>query len=162
MRNMLFIFLITLLSATSLIKADEWLEWGSNYDDFGFATGDSPAMIASDFEAVDVSYKLNTIEYNASTMFGGVDSVKNIQWKIVEFDNEPLIDNQIGSLTGYFDFDGTGNPITIDVNDDTDITGHFAIALVYPDSMYHVFIHHEKMIHTIRINWSFCNCTSLS
>ena len=135
------IFLLIVLFSAIQINAQEWLEWGSNYDQLGFATGYQSTRIASDFtNDGELPYRLNSIEYNSSTMFGSEEPVLGIQWKIVEFDSEPLFDNQIGTLTGRFNMTGLGDPLLIDVDDDTPISGNFAIALQFPDSMYHFFM----------------------
>ncbi|MBE9484379.1 MAG: T9SS type A sorting domain-containing protein [Bacteroidetes bacterium] len=127
-------------------RADEWLEWGVNYDDLGFATGHSHAMIATDFDLEGEVRYLKAIEYNSQTPFGVPDTVP-VNWRIVEFDGEPLWDNQIGTLTGNFVVPGTGTPpVYTEVEDNTPITGHFAIALSFADSMYHVFIMDESAV----------------
>ena len=142
------LFLIALSILTySQERTEEWYEWGTNYGDLGFATGHSHAMIATDFnlEEGEVRY-LKAIEYNAQTPFGAPDTI-SANWRIVEFDGEPLWDNQIGTLTGDFIVPGTGTPpVYTEVDDLTPITGHFAIALSFADSMYHVFLMDESAI----------------
>ncbi len=127
-------------------QGDEWLEWGINYDDLGFATGHSHAMIATDFNLEGEVRYLKAIEYNSQTPFGAPDTI-SVNWRIVEFDGEPLWDNQIGTLTGNFVVPGTGTPpVYTEVDDNTPITGHFAIALSFADSMYHIFIMDESAV----------------
>ena len=139
----LFLFALSFLSY-SQDRTEEWFEWGTVYDDFGFATGHSHAMIATDFDLSDEVRYLQAIEYNSSTMFGSPDTI-SANWRIVEFDGEPLWDNQIGTLTGDFIVPGTGTPpVYIEVDDLTPITGHFAIAISFADSMYHIFLMDES------------------
>ena len=139
---LLFIFSF---SSFSQEREEEWLEWGAVYEDFGFATGHSHAMIATDFDLEGEIRYLKAIEYNSSTIFGSPDTVP-VNWRIVEFDGEPLWENQIGTLTGDFFAPGTGNPVYTEVDDTTPITGHFAIALSFADSMYHIFIMDELAV----------------
>lgn len=141
----IFLLVLSLLSY-SQEREEEWLEWGSNYDDLGFATGHSHAMIATDFNLEGEVRYLKAIEYNSQTPFGVPDTVP-VNWRIVEFDGEPLWDNQIGTLTGDFVVPGTGTPpVYTEVDDITPITGHFAIALSFADSMYHVFLMDESAV----------------
>ncbi len=141
----ILLFVISLLSF-SQERGEEWLEWGVNYDDLGFATGHSHAMIATDFDLGGEVRYLRAIEYNSQTPFGSPDTVP-ATWRIVEFDGEPLWDNQIGTLTGDFVVPGTGAPpVYTVVEDNTPITGHFAIALSFADSMYHVFLMDESAV----------------
>jgi len=143
--SILFLGGVSLLSYTQE-RVDEWLEWGNNYNDLGFATGHSHAMIATDFNLEGEVRYLQAIEYNSQTPFGVSDTIP-VTWRIVEFDGEPLWDNQIGTLTGNFTVPGTGTPpVYTVVNDTTPITGHFAIALSFADSMYHVFIMDESAV----------------
>ncbi len=153
------IFLIAFsFSSFSQEREEEWFEWGEVYDDLGFATGHSHAMIATDFNLEEEVRYLKGIEYNSTTPFGVPDTVP-VNWRIVEFDGEPLWDNQIGTLTGDFLAPGTGDLVFIEVDDITPITGHFAIALSFADSMYHIFIMDETAVsnHTwlwkIDIGW---------
>ena len=141
----LFLIVLSFLSY-SQEQGEEWLEWGSVYDDLGFATGHSHAMIATDFNLEGEVRYLKAIEYNSQTPFAVPDTI-SVNWRIVEFDGEPLWDNQIGTLTGDFIVPGTGTPpVFTEVDDNTPITGHFAIALSFADSMYHVFIMDESAV----------------
>ena len=65
-------------------QGEEWLEWGVYYDDLGFATGHSHAMIATDFNLEGEVRYLKAIEYNSQTPFGVPDTVP-VNWRIVEF-----------------------------------------------------------------------------
>ena len=104
----LFLIVLSFLSY-SQEQGEEWLEWGSVYDDLGFATGHSHAMIATDFNLEGEVRYLKAIEYNSQTPFAVPDTI-SVNWRIVEFDGEPLWDNQIGTLTGDFIVPGTGTP----------------------------------------------------
>jgi hypothetical protein len=140
------ILIVLSFSSFSQEREEVWLEWGSNYNDLGFATGHSHAMIATDFNLEGEVRYLKAIEYNSQTPFGVPDTI-SANWRIVEFDGEPLWDNQIGTLTGDFLVPGTGTPpVLTEVDDMTPITGHFAIALSFADSMYHVFIMDEAAV----------------
>ena len=141
-----FILIVISLLSFSQEQGEEWLEWGVNYDDLGFATGHSHAMIATDFDLGGEVRYLRAIEYNSQTPFGSPDTVP-ATWRIVEFDGEPLWDNQIGTLSGDFTVPGTGTPpVYTEVEDNTPITGHFAIALSFADSMYHIFVMDESAV----------------
>ncbi len=143
--SIMFLVGLSLLSF-SQERVDEWLEWGNNYNDLGFATGHSHTMIATDFDLEGEVRYLHAIEYNSQTPFGAPDTIP-VTWRIVEFDGEPLWDNQIGTLTGSFTVPGTGTPpVYTVVKDTTPITGHFAIALSFADSMYHVFLMDESAV----------------
>ena len=150
----ILLFVISLLSY-SQEQGEEWLEWGVNYDDLGFATGHSHAMIATDFDLGGEVRYLRAIEYNSQTPFGSPDTVP-ATWRIVEFDGEPLWDNQIGTLTGDFVVPGTGTPpVYTVVEDNTPITGHFAIALSFADSMYHIFVMDESAVSNHTWFWKY-------
>ena len=139
---LLFVFSF---SSFSQEMEEEWLEWGTVYNDFGFATGHSHCMIATDFDLEGEVRYLKAIEYNSSTISGSPDTVP-VNWRIVEFDDEPLWENQMGTLTGDFFAPGTGNPVYTEIDDPTPITGHFAIVLSFADSMFHIFIMDESAV----------------
>ena len=144
--TLVFVLIILSLMSYSQERIEEWFEWGTDYSDLGFATGHSHAMIATDFDLEDEVWYLKAIEYNSQTAFGVPDTIP-VNWRIVEFDGEPLWDNQIGTLTGNFIVPGTGTPpVYTVVNDTTPISGHFAIALSFADSMYHVFLMDESAV----------------
>ena len=135
------ILVLSLIVTTFLLNAqqrdDTWLEWGSNYNDFPFATGHSHAMLAADFDIGYTLMYLKAIEFNSWDM-GGSDPV-TVTWRIVNFEDEPNWDEQIGSLEGEFIADGNQVMDHIDIYNETQISGHFAIALSFPDSTFHLF-----------------------
>ncbi len=129
--------IITSLLLSAQQRDEVWLEWGSNYNDFPFATGHSHAMLATDFDIGYTQMYLKAIEFNSWDM-GGSDPV-TVTWRIVNFEDEPSWDEQIGSLEGEFIADGNQVMDHVDIYNETQISGHFAIALSFPDSTFHIF-----------------------